>query len=309
MQDLSKDSINRKGLRTTEASRKRRLRWWAFGLGLSVLVIFAGQRLAASETADPNQPQTTDRQKELSGQLEELIRQLRQERSAYYARKAQYESQIEKARENRRVLQDELDDLRRQEAESDQQFQKYEAEVNDLKEQLAAKASLESVVHEQVQPFLVSQRAAIEGGIPYKQQERIARLEAAGADPNAPSGSSAADQLEHVWNYAQEELRLARSSETYSARAKTQDESSPYARFFRVGQKILGYVTEDGRQAAMWSSLARHKDWLFVTDAKQASQIRNAVEILDRRQEPKLVTLPIPLQPKASDEGDADASP
>ncbi|MEJ2703983.1 MAG: DUF3450 family protein [Sedimentisphaerales bacterium] len=285
------------------------MRWWVFRLGLLVLVIFAGQSLVASETADPNQPQTTSKQKELSARLEELIRQLRQERSAYYAQKAQYESQIEKARQNRKVLQGKLDDLRQQEMESDQQLQKYETEVDDLQEQLASKASLENVVREQVQPFLVSQRDAIEKGIPYKQPERIARLEAVGGDPDAPNRSSAADQLGLVWNYVQEELRLARSSETYTARAKTGDEVSPYARFFRVGQKILGYITEDGRRAAIWSSLAAHKDWLFITDAKQASQIRSAVEILDRRQGPKLVTLPVALTSKDSDERSADVSP
>ena len=309
MRDLSKDLISRKAHKTTDGRQKCCSRWWAFRLGLLVLVIFAGQSLAASEPADPNQPQTTSKQKEISGRLEELIRQLRQERSAYYAQKAKSESQIEKARENRKVLQGELDDLCRQEAESDQQLQKYEAEVNDLKGQLSSKTSLENAVREQIQPFLVSQQDAIEKGIPYRQQERIERLEAVGGDPNAPSRSSAADQLGLVWNYVQEELRFARSSETYTARAKTDDKASPYARFFRVGQKILGYITEDGRQAAIWSSLTHQGEWLSITDAKQASQIRSAVEILDRRQGPKLVTLPVALTSKDSDERSDDASP
>jgi TolA-binding protein len=307
MQDLLRDSNNQQVFETTGLRRKGPLKRWTFCLSFGILVTFAGWAIATQEVADPNKPRQTNQQKELSERLEELIRQLRQERSDYYVQKAQYEAKIEKAQENRKILREQLEDLRRQETESDQQLRKYKTEVEDLKQQLGPRASLKNILAERIQPFLASQRSAIENGIPYKKKERIARLEAAIGDPNAPSRISASDQLGHVWNYAQEEIRLARSSQTYTARAKTKDESSPYARFFRVGQKILGYITEDGRLAAMWSSL--QDDWMFVTDAKQASQIRDAVEILDRRQGPKLVTLPIALGSTRSDEGGSDGSP
>ena len=309
MPDLSRDFSSHKTFRITGLRRKGFLGRQIFCLSLLVLGVLVSRTFAAPTAADPNEPRQTTRQAELSERLEELIRRLRQERSAYYVQKARQESRIEKARENRKVLHDELNDLSRQEAETDQQFQKYEVEVEDLIKQLGSKASLENALAGQVRPFLASQRTAIEKGIPYKQQERIARLEAAVSDTNTPSRITAADQLGHVWNYAQEELRLARSSETYTRRAETEDESSPYARFFRVGLRILGYMTEDGRQAAMWSSLPGHKDWRSITDMKQSGQIRSAVEILDRRQGPKLVTLPIPLRPAGSEERGGDVSP
>lgn len=309
MQDSSRDFNSHKTQRTTDLRRNGSLQRWVFCLSLLVLVVFAGQSFAASAGADPNEPREKNRQTELSERLEELIRQLRQERSAYYVQKTRLETQIEKARENRKLLQDEFTELRRQETESDRQLQAYKTEVDDLKKQLGSKTSLEKVLTEQVQPFLASQRTEIEKGIPFKQEERITRLEAVVGDVNTPNGILMADLLGHIWNYAQEELRLARSSETYTARVKTDDESSPYARFFRVGQKILGYITEDSRRAAMWSSLARRKDWLLVTDAGQSGQIRSAVEILDRRQGPKLVTLPVAIKPANSQKGGSDASP
>ena len=309
MRDSSRDSNNHKAFGITGLRQKGCLQRWIFCLSLLVLEVPAGQTYAMPTVADPNKPQGTSRQAELSARLEDLIRQLRQERAAYYVQKARVEARMEKARENRKVLQDELNALKRQQAETEQQLRDYEGEVEDLKAQLGSKASLENILARQVEPFLIRQRAAIEDGIPYKQQERIARLEAAGDDVNAPSRMTTADPLGHIWNYAQEELRLARSSETYTARAKTKDESSPYARFFRVGQKILGYMTEDGRQAAIWSSLPVHKNWLSITDVKTSGQIRAAVEILDRRQGPKLVTLPIPLRSTRSEEGDSDAAP
>ena len=309
MQDLSRSSNSPKAPTIKWLRMEGPLLKRAFCFTLLVLGLLAGGALAASEVADPNGPRQTSTQRELSQRLEDLIAQLRQERSAYYVQKAQYEGQIEKARENRKILQDELDDLRRQEAETDQQIRKYEAEAQDLKEQLVSRASIEDAIEEHIEPFFVKQRIAIENGIPYKQQERISRLEAARGDVNDLSSIPVADRLGYVWNYGQEELRLARSSETYSARAKTVDESSPHARFFRVGQKILGYVTEDGRQSAMWLSLPDNKDWLFITDTKQSAHIRSAVEILDRRQGPGLVNLPIALRPASPDKEAADASP
>jgi len=303
MQDSSKDSSSSKTFRITG------MRWCVFCLGLLVSTVFTSGAFAAPTAEDMNEPQQTNRQKELSEQLEDLIRRLRQERAAYYVQKARLEAQTEKARENRKILQTELDDLRKQENESDQQLQKYEAEVGNLKEQLVLKESIENVMDNRIRPFIANQQAAIENGIPYKQQERIARLEAAVGDTNAPDSVSASDRLGHIWNYAQEELRLARSSETYTARAKIEDGSSPYARFFRAGQKILGYITEDGRQAAIWSSLQDDKRWMAVTDTKQSAQIRDAVEILDRRQGPRLVTLPIALESTDIKKEDSDALP
>jgi hypothetical protein len=302
MQDSLKNSSNRKTFKITD------LRWRIFCLGLSILITFTGRVFAAPTAEEPNKPRQTNRQKELSGQLEDLISRLRQERAAYYTQKARLETQTEKARENRKILQVELDDLRKQQDESEQQLKQYEAEVENLKEQLVLKKSLENIMDERVRPFIENQQAAIENGIPYKQQERIERLKNAVGDANAPDAVSASDKLGHIWNYAQEELRLARSSETYTARAKMEDGSSPYARFFRVGQKILGYITEDGRHAAIWSSLQDAKSWMPVTDTKQSAQIRSAVEILDRRQGPRLVTLPIALESTDSKKEDSDAS-
>jgi TolA-binding protein len=303
MQDSLKDSNSRKTFKITS------LRWCIFCLGLLVFMALTGRVFAAPTAEDPNKSRQTNRQKELSEQLEDLIRRLRQERAAYYMQKARLEAEIEKARENQKILDTELDDLRKQHEESDQQLQKYEAEAVNLKEQLVLKESVENVLDNRIRPFIANQQAAIENGIPYKQQERTERLEAAVGDANAPDVVSVSDKLGHIWNYAQEELRLARSSETYTARAKTDGESSPYARFFRAGQEILGYITEDGRQGAIWSSLQDDKKWMPIDDTKQAAQIRSAVEILDRRQGPRLVTLPIALESTDLIKEDSDASP
>jgi DNA repair exonuclease SbcCD ATPase subunit len=187
MQDSLKDSSNRKTFKITG------LRWCVFCLGLLVSTVFTSGAFAAPTAEDPNKPLQTNRQKKLSEQLEGLIRQLRQERSAYYVEKARLEAQTEKARENRKILQAELDDLHKQHEESDQQLRKYEAEVGNLKEQLVSKESIENVLADRIRPFIENQKVAIVNGIPYKQQQRIARLEAAVGDANAPDAVSVSD--------------------------------------------------------------------------------------------------------------------
>ena len=157
----------------------------------------------------------------------------------------------------------------------------------------------------QIQPFLKNEKANIEKGIPYKQKERLARLEAASSGSDA-NEISAAEQLEAIWNYSLEELRIGRSSETYTARAKTANNALPYARYFRVGHIILGYITEDGRQTAMWLSPRDNNDFTVINDKKQSEQIRKAVEILDNHQPPEFVELPVYLE-TAKIEGDSNA--
>jgi len=276
--------------------RKSYLQLLVWCLTLLVLIVLTDQILAESRSTDSSISRDTDKQAKLTQRLQDLIRQLRQERSAYYAQKAQHDVQIQKTLKNLKILQDELDGLHRQETELNQQLRRYEIEVEDTKGQLVLRNNLQNVIRQQIMPFILGQRVTIENGIPYKLKERVARLEAVSNVLNDPNLVSVSDQLGHVWNYAQEEFRLSRSPETYTARATAKDGSTPYARYFRVGQLILGYVTEDGRQTAIWSSSLDNKGWQMITDQKQSSQIRSAVEILDRRQAPRLVILPITLQ-------------
>lgn len=296
MQVLSRDSDSRAPEPTCRPTN-RCGRLCVLCIGLLVLLIPSGPAAVTGEPTDPNGTQVESPQlQKLSETLESLIRQLRELRSNHYLQKAQDDAQIQKVRRNSEILQSDLDDLRQQDADLGQQIQRYKSEVEGLKKQLVLRSTLQTVVRRQIKPFRSSQRAAIESGAPYKQQDRIARLEAACEDSNDANAISVADQLDRVWSYAQEELRLARSSETYTARIPSEDGASPYARYFRVGQLILGYVTEDGRQTGMWLALPDKKGWLSIFEPKQANQVRDAVEILDRRQGPKLVTLPVAIQ-------------
>ena len=104
---------------------------------LLIIVVFIGLKVAEAESA--NQEVTPET--ELAAKLEGLIVQLREERADYYAQKSQYETQIQEARENHKLLKDELEELRQQENESDKQVQKYSDEVDSIKKQLVSKTN------------------------------------------------------------------------------------------------------------------------------------------------------------------------
>ena len=274
-----------------------------------ILIISSESVFAESGETNYEISQQVNNHEELTQRLEELIEQLRLERSDYYLQKAQYDTQIQKAQQNHDILKKEIEELRQKESDSDKQILKYKEEVEDIKSNLASREVLEKVLREQAEPFIASQKTIIEKGIPYKQEERIERLEskATGISGNESNSISAANQLENIWNYSLEELRIGRSSETYTARAKISDNATPYARYFRVGQLILGFIIEDGRQAAMWLPNL-NKDGFFITnDKKQSEQIRSAVEILDHHQPSEFVELPVSLTlTQAKEESNAE---
>ncbi len=275
---------------------KRWLQPSALVVGVAVVCLLTHQSLAASQPTEAAESQT-----ELLNTLQELVGRLRTTRQDYYAKKARDEAEIQQSRENARLLQTQLDEVRQQEADLDEQIRKYDLELQTLTTQSAEKMAVRRAVEDRTATFVVQQKSEIENGIPYKQNERIARLEAGPTDANEAAPPSAAEQFGRLWSYAQEELRLAGSSETYSDRASLENDVTPYARYFRVGQSMLGYVTEDGVQTALWLPTLDAGQWQSILDPGQVAQVRSAVEILDRRQAPGFVSLPIATDPSPAE--------
>jgi len=257
-------------------------------VGAVVFCLLTRQTVTASQT--PAAPESkTDR----LGALQDLVDRLRAQRQEYYLKKAENEARLKQHQANAALLQTQLDELDPQEAQLDEQIRAYQSEIPTLRSTLAAKAQVRRSVAQGAAAFVTEQAGQVENGIPYKQPERLARLQAGLPDANEAASLSAATQLGHLWTYAQEELRLAGSSETYSDRASVEPDVTPYARYFRVGESMLGYVTEDGEHTALWLPTLEGRQWQSISEPAQAAQVRDAVEILDRRQAPDFVLLPI----------------
>jgi len=184
-------------------------------------------------------------------------------------------------------------ELRRQETDLDAEIGKYRAELATMTGEATQRAYVRGVIADRISTFAIQQKDEITKGIPYRQKEHIARLGAGSADANDAVSRSATEQLGHLWSYAQEEMQLAGSSETYGERATIEGDLTPYARYFRVGQWMLGYITEDGRRTALWLPEYTGGAWEPVLEADQVNRVRSAEEILDRHQAPGIVLLPI----------------
>ena len=219
--------------------------------------------------------------------LQDALSELRTLRQDYYQQKAADEAKLQQARENRDLLKAQVEDLQNQQAELDRQLREVREQVQSLQAQREQWEVVHEAVEHQISPFVAQERLVLATTSPYHRQERLARLQA-----------EATGMLGTLWSYAQEELRLAASSETYTERAAVADVTQPYARYFRVGQMILGYVTEDGRQAAIWLPSTEGGRWQTLDDPKQIASLRSAIEILDRQQAPRFV--PLPIAPRTS---------
>jgi hypothetical protein len=271
-------------------------RLWHLSVLLAALVIagVVAQQAVAAEGGTTR----------LMGRLQTLVRQLRELRQDYYKEKVRDEGEIEAARRDGELLRSQLEALREQEALLDAELGDYRSQVRALEAELATKAAVREVVEREVGAFVSAQVRQIEAGIPYRQEQRVARARAA-LDPNEVGTLSVGGRLGHLWSYAQEELRLAGSSETYTGRAVAEEDVVPYARYFRVGQLLVGYVTEDGRRAAVWVDGPEGGRWQRISDARPLGPLRDAAEILDRRQAPRFVSLPIVLNAA----GESEKSP
>jgi hypothetical protein len=260
-----------------------------------LLILYLAVSLTGAQAQSLPSPAT-----ERTALLQQLLQELRQEREAYYQQKARDEGDIKQAQGNTRVLQAQVDAVRSQQADLDQQLVTLQTETQSLTEQLQRRDDLDRIVTEHITPLVPAQQQAIDRGIPYKRPERLTRLQVCMGDPNEPTVSGV-DRLTRLWSYVQEELRLARSSETYTDRVLQPDGSIPYARYLRVGQRILAYMTEDGGQTAVWLRGPGGTHWQSVPDAQQ-QQVHTAIEILDGRRAPALVTLPVTVQASGAGE-------
>jgi hypothetical protein len=217
----------------------------------------------------------------LAEELQGLVRKLREERAAFYGRHRTRSEQLEGARSAARRLDVELSELRGRETEVDRKLADARADLEKLRGEEAADV-LRAALGPEVEKSIREGKEFIDRGIPYRAQDRSGRL-------GVPADGSLSDQLSRYWSFLQEEIRVARSGEALSAEIPLGAGRAKPARVFRVGQLVMGYVTEDGLEAGLWNGT----QWVPATDPAQDKTIREAIDILDRRRAPGLLSLPV----------------
>lgn len=230
----------------------------------------------------------SQQESELTEQLWTLVRTIRRERSAYYKRQSERSDKIEKTNNISKSLESRLDELRKRDEELSEELAKIQSDINQLSRQTKKNESIRLSLAEQFNKFVTVESRNIETGIPYRRDDRLARLEGFnGAVKDQP----VSDVFGRIWNFSQEEMRIAGSGETFTDEIDLGKDCRQNVRLFRVGHQILGYVTEDGDQAGIWLKQLEGGCWKHGLEDAEDEAVRKAVEILDRRRAPEYVSL------------------
>lgn len=243
------------------------------GMALALALLAAG--------AGGQEPLSGGDEAKLQDELRDVVRSLRETRTAYYGRQRARSEAIEAARAPLKRLETELSDLRDREREADRDLAEVRAELDKLKEKEASDAQRSAIASE-LEKLVTEAKDFVVRGIPYRVEDRTLRLGSSG-------GESLSGQFDRYWSFLQEELRIARSGEAFSAEVPLDAARTKPARLIRVGHLVLGYVSEDGQDAGLWNG----SRWAPPAGPEDEKAIREAVEILDRRRAPELLSLPV----------------
>ncbi|MBI3270902.1 MAG: DUF3450 family protein [Planctomycetes bacterium] len=222
-----------------------------------------------------------------AAELQTVLAKLREARAAGYERQRARAAELERVRRPLRQLEGEIAELKAREADTDKELAAVREELAGLRREEVASDAAKAVAAPELDRAVARAAAFVAGGIPYRVEDRAQRL-AGAADCTRPQ----ADRFARYWAHLQEELRIARSGEAYTADVPLGAARVKPARLFRVGHLALGYLTEDGRE----SGLFLNGGWTPSRTTEAAERIRAAIEMLDRRRGPALLPLPFAVE-------------
>ena len=211
----------------------------------------------------------------LRAQVESLHADLVDERSAlresersFEARKADLEGQVRTQRLETEAAQRELAAAR-------------EARIAAISTRDALKPSVE--------PAIAALRQAVERGIPFRKDERLAALDAIASQVNAGAIDAGA-AITRLWQHVEDELRLTREN-TLDRTTITIDGAERYVTIARLGMVTMLFQAEDGtcgtlqRDGAAWR-------WTETTDPTEREHVKALFEAFDKQGRTGWVELP-----------------
>ncbi len=239
----------------------------------------------------------------LQSELRRLVGQLRELRQDYYTRKQAQEERIDEAAEQIKSLERAKTALAPQKAQLESRVKTLLYDLAQLESERESDDALRSAVAEALRQFVHQQRAAIEGGLPHRVEERLQLLHR--LDRDLEKGHAKASTLvELAWLFGEGELRDAASGATYSAEVALPDGRRKPARFCHLGHVLVGFLTEDGHECGYAAPTPDGFVWSLESQDSRANVIRSAVRVLDRREPPRLLLLPLTIQSKEERAGD-----
>ena len=218
----------------------------------------------------------------------------------------------------RQVLQDDINQVKRQVGQLTLDKQRLISEIAKLKNK---QSELHSQLSQKKNHFQESvqilNRAAknalglvgnlqkrIGSGIAYQKQNRLDTLETISLELGNPKSAPKADALSELSKFINQEFQLARSVQIWNAPVKLSDQREKHAWLYRMGLVNQALVTEEGEHHAI-ADRSGKKSWVFELTAEQVEQLTLGLGVLQRRKEPQITLLPfhVPIQKQESASG------
>ncbi|WP_456270137.1 DUF3450 domain-containing protein [Kushneria sp. AK178] len=141
-------------------------------------------------------------------------------------------------------------------------------------------------------------RSLVEADIPFRHDERMARLEGLErtiSNPTIPP-EQRMEQLLSVWHT---ELDYGRGMDSWRGQL-TQGDQQRDVQFLRMGRIGYYYLTPDGEQGGVWKH--RDRQW-HPLDSAERTMVNRGIRIANDQRAPELLSLPLSIEPdRASSE-------
>jgi len=231
-----------------------------------------------------------------SDQLWELVRTLREERAAFSQRQTDRSDRIDETRNTVQILQQKHEELKTKQDHLDKKIAGIQQKIESLQEDTGGDKAACLILNRQIDNFVSTAAERIRTAIPYEKEKRLSRLPERSQAETPETSAAISDDFARIWSFAEEEFRIATSGETFTSQITLDDGTKPYARLFRVGHQMLGFVAEDGSGVGLWRYVEPDKQWLIMTSYSERAKIAEAINILDRNVAPALVQLPVQIK-------------
>ena len=276
---------------------------------IPALIIFSAVMLSyvPYSTAQPSdnkeaitgQIDNNSRPRALMNELQNTVTTLRKERQAYYSRKQEKNEDVQDPRIQIQSLKETHEGLISEAEDIEKEMETLGGEEERIKTSISGYKNKEDELSNSIISYVGLLREQVNDGIPFRLEERTAKLDAISNGIDATKPMDIAEACNQLWSFCKEELRLAVTSEIYRDNIRLADGREPHAEFVRVGKVILAFMTDDGNDTGVWltqkdnGSKGATTGWVKDPSSVPRHTIKKSIKILMRQHPPEIINFPI----------------
>jgi uncharacterized protein YoxC len=252
-----------------------------------------------NKEAITGQIDNTSRLRELMNELQNTVTTLRETRQGYYSRKQEKDEEVQELRMQIQSLKETHEDLVSEVEDIEKEMDNLNSEGERFKSSISSFQSKEDELSNSILSYVKLLREQVNDGIPFRLEEKTAKLDAISNGINATTPMDIAEACNQLWSFCKEELRMAVTSEVYLDSIRLADGREPHEEFVRVGKIVLAFTTEDGKDAGVWlkqngnGSEGAPTGWVKDSSSVPSHTIEKAIKIYKRQQPQEMINFPI----------------